>query len=109
MKIEIEIPDWCAERNIYVVAGIELAAYKNATESIFHIKTVRCNQCGECCKNLPLNNQMDLLSNGDCSSLVPDGEKLICRKGAYRGFNCCVSDPIMGKQIGTNCIIRYDV
>jgi len=28
MKIEIELPDWCDERHIYVVAVTELVAYK---------------------------------------------------------------------------------
>jgi len=69
MRIEIELPDWVDERHIYIMAGVELAAYKEAQETTWHVKTKRCVQCGRCCLNLP-KGQYILDENGDCINLI---------------------------------------
>jgi hypothetical protein len=108
MKINIEIPDWCDERNIYVMAGIELAAYKDFNEDKFHIKTSRCNQCGKCCVNLP-KGQYPLDENGDCIQLDKRYDDIKpCKLGAMRPFPCCEGDPVKGQWGKDFCSIRYD-
>jgi len=104
MKIEIEIPDWCDERNIYVLAGIELAAYKDFNEDVFHIKTSRCIQCGKCCRDLR-GKQYPLKENKDCLHLDEFGK---CSLGATRPLPCCEGDPVKGKWGRDFCSIRYD-
>ena len=107
MKIEITLPDWCDERDIVVLAGIELAAYKLATQNNFNIKQVRCNFCGECCKGHKPNSLPFINWEGTCIHLIADGEKQICGLGEYRSYACCSCDPIKGREKNTQCCITY--
>ena len=90
MKIEIEIPDWANERHIYVMAGIELAAFKLAHEKEFHVKTGRCSYCGKCCMNMKnRKNSFPMDENGTCSHLKDDGpDRKVCDLGVARPFSC---------------------
>lgn len=107
MKVELELPEWASERHIYVLAGIELAAYKNAESEDWYVKTVRCNSCGECCKNL-VPGQYPLKANKECLHLVPDGNKLICGLGVMRPLPCCEGDLEKNKENKDKvCCIRY--
>lgn len=74
-RIAVDLPDWADGRYIYVLAGIELAAYQRVGGPMM-VKTGRCSMCGKCCK--------------DCSELEPDGEKLVCGLALGRPFSCCV-------------------
>ena len=109
MKIEIEIPDWCAERHLYLMAGVELIAFKRMQESTWHVKTTRCNMCGLCCQNLK-GTQYVKDENGYCVNLIPDGGKIICRLGAMRPFPCIEGDPVKAEWPNAKefCSIRYD-
>jgi|OpeIllAssembly_1097287.scaffolds.fasta_scaffold342647_1 hypothetical protein len=108
MRIEIELPDWVDERHIYIMAGVELAAYKEAQETTWHVKTKRCVQCGRCCLNLP-KGQYILDENGDCINLIFDGkDKRLCKLGAMRPLPCCEGDPVKGNWGKDFCSIRYD-
>jgi hypothetical protein len=51
MTKEVKLPKWCTPRNIYVMAGIELAAYR-PYQGELQLKVGRCNMCGECCTGL---------------------------------------------------------
>lgn len=110
MKVEIEIPDWCAERHLFLMAGIELAAYKEAQEERWHVKSERCNRCGKCCQQISKDGQYPADENGDCANLIPDGDLLICALGAMRPLSCGEGDPVKSKWKGAKgfCCIRYD-
>jgi len=90
MKIEIEIPDWANERHIYVMAGIELAAYKLAHENEFHVKTGRCSACGACCMGMRSGSrEFPTDEKGTCINLINDGPtKKVCKLGVARPFSC---------------------
>jgi len=108
MKLEITLPDWCDERDIFVLAGIELAAYKHANESTFKVKENRCVQCGECCTGHKPNIMPCIDWTGTCIHLVPDGPgRRICSLGPYRGYNCCTGEPRKDRRKETNCPITY--
>ena len=51
MKIELEIPDWAFEKEIYIHSWTELVALRRE-DGKWYVKTNRCNMCGDCCKNL---------------------------------------------------------
>jgi hypothetical protein len=105
---EIVLGDWTHERNIYIVAGVELAAYKNFNENKLHVKTSRCVQCGKCCLNLP-KGQYSLDENNDCVHLDKSGTgKKPCTLSMMRPFPCITGDPIIGKWGKEFCSIRYD-
>jgi hypothetical protein len=108
MKVSLDLPDWCDVRDIYILAGIELAAYKLAKEDTFHVKIVRCDMCGKCCQNLVADGQYPVLENGDCANLIKDGERLVCKLGAMRPLPCCEGDPEKGGWNTGFCCIRYD-
>jgi len=74
-EIHVRLPDWCDSRHIYILAGIELAAYQHVGKPMM-VKTSRCSMCGECCN--------------ECKELRPDGDKLVCGLGLDRPFACCI-------------------
>ena len=76
-NIELELPKWTKDKHIYILAGIELAAYKYL-DDIWHVKTSRCSMCGKCCEKF------------GCEKLVKDGDKKICELGSDRPFSCCI-------------------
>ena len=86
MRIELELPEWTEERHIYVMAGIELVAYKYLNQP-WKVKTGRCNMCGKCCSSF--RNDSETIINGTCINLVNDGPKRICKLGVNRPWNCC--------------------
>ena len=100
VKIEITLPDWCDERDIVIMAGIEQVAYKHATESTFKIKQTRCNKCGECCKGFHTES-------GYCDHIVLDGNLKICGLGTDRSYACCIGDPVMDSDDPSVCCITY--
>ena len=107
MKVELTLPDWCDERDIVILAGIELAAYKHPSESVFKVKETRCNYCGECCLGQKPESLPFIDKEGNCIHLTQDGEKKICGIGVYRSYACCACDPIIGKEENTKCCITY--
>ena len=90
MKIEMELPDWVEGKHIYIMAGIELVAYKYLNQP-WKMKSSRCSMCGKCCEK-----------NG-CKYLINDGDKKICSLGSGRPFSCSV-----GITDLDNCTEKYD-
>lgn len=92
MKIELELPDWCEERNIYIMAGIELAAYRDA-DGKWHVKTGRCNMCGQCCTNFKVvyRKTFPPIVNLHCLYLERIGNDFRCALGINRPFKCSVA------------------
>lgn len=108
MKIEVELPEWCAERHIYIMAGIELAAWKPYGENVIYVKAERCNQCGICCKNLPPKYPLPKKENMDCQFLEKQGETFICSIAGHRPWTCAFADPVMTNGLlKDQCCIRY--
>lgn len=108
MKIEIEIPDWAAERDIYVMAGVEQLAFIPFNKNKIWIKTERCNFCGKCCSNLtPLAPFPQTKQKGVCDHLYLNE----CSLGYMRPWSCSVSDPHIGGKEDEKewCSIRYEV
>lgn len=109
--VSLTLPAWVSERDIYIIAGIELAAFKLAGEEKFHVKSSRCNECGECCENLPekATHYFPKNEDGSCSKLISDGpSKKICSIAGHRPIPCCASDPVMYGRGKDFCSIRYD-
>ncbi len=91
MKIEIKLPEWADERAIYIMAGIELVAFK-IPEKNWQIKTSRCNMCGKCCMNLRNTHPFPII-DGKCIHLKKEpgnNQKWRCGLGIHRPFGCCV-------------------
>lgn len=104
MKIELDLPDWCDERAIRVMAGIEMVAYKIPFEN-WMIKTGRCNMCGKCCMNL--TNHPFPLIDGICVHLKKrpgDNPEYECGLRIHRPFGCCVGIPTNISE----CTIKYE-
>jgi len=90
MKIELDLPEWTEERAIYIMAGVELAAYKVPFKK-WKVKVGRCNMCGKCC--MDLKNHAFPTIDGKCIHLKkrpgnnPEWE---CAFRISRPFGCCV-------------------
>ena len=80
MRIELDIPDWADERRILIVAGRELAAFKNPQDDFWRVKDNRCTHCGKCCK--------------DCEHLLKVVDGYDCTLG-YSVPLSCIKDPYM--------------
>jgi len=89
MKIILNLPDWVKEKHLYVLAGIELVAYKYKNEE-WKVKTSRCNMCGECCKGFSDKKTFPPKENGTCIYLKKSGDIYECGLGINRPFRCCV-------------------
>lgn len=93
MKIELELPDWADERTLFVMAGLEMVAFKEPNKP-WMIKTGRCSQCGRCCKRL--NDRFVFpVEDGRCVHLVkrPAENKYLCGLGFYRPIGCSTGRP----------------
>lgn len=91
-RIDVDLPDWCDERHIYVMAGMELAAYQRVGEPM-KVKVSRCSQCGKCCQKM------------GCEHLEPDGDKWRCGLAINRPFACCIS---VGSEVIGACTERFE-
>ncbi len=92
MKIEVEIPDWTEERTIYIMAGIELVAYREPGKK-WKIKAGRCNLCGKCCMNLGKRHPFPVI-DGRCIYLIRESKTTYeCGLRISRPFGCCVGIP----------------
>ena len=101
------LPKWARNKAkdnpTIILVGNELVAVKNPREN-WKLKKVRCNQCGECCMDIPANllpfgtNESP---SGKCNMLEKEGEKWLCRAGHMKPFSC-LFDPA-----DTDCCIRY--
>lgn len=107
MRIVLDLPDWVNERHIYVMAGIELAAYKLYGEDKFHIKTSRCSQCGECCMNLTQSAGVPIGQDGHCLHLIAIGSKNECDLRLYRPFGCSTGMQRKGEFDHPSCTVEY--
>ena len=76
MKIEIDLPEWTDERNIYILAGIE--PFMKRDMGKWMVKTKRCVKCGKCCEPTK------------CEHLVFIANEHLCDLGVDRPFNCCI-------------------
>ena len=81
MELTINIPDWAEDKNIYVLAGIELLAYKYVGHPMKE-KVSRCDQCGDCCRNF--KGDGSTWTDGTCNYLRDN----VCSLGVERPFSC---------------------
>jgi len=104
MRIELELPDWVVEGPLYVLAGIELAAYRGINKE-WKIKTERCHSCGTCCKSFNSakpSNSFPPTTKGVCNYLKDNK----CSFGFHRPFSCCIS---IGTSMYGECAEKYDI
>jgi hypothetical protein len=107
MKIVIELPEWCDERDIRVMAGIELAAYKLQADNFFHVKKVCCNNCGDCCRGLSERWLYGITENHECQYLKQDGDLWICSKLPFP-IDCFWGKQAKGLYGNKGCVVEYD-
>ena len=109
MQLTVDLPEWCDKCNIYIMAGMELAAYKVYGEDVIHVKTARCNQCGKCCMNLPQTFFFNRKEDGSCEFLKMSkkGNYGTCSLGMARPHICNVSRE--SKETRSYCSIEYEV
>jgi hypothetical protein len=109
LKIELNLPDWVDERHIYIMAGIEMVAYKLYGEDVIHIKTRRCSNCGECCMHLTPSARLPIGSDGHCSYLEDVGGGLMeCAMGVNRPFGCSIGMQRKGLFDHPSCTVEYN-
>lgn len=108
MRIELELPDWIAERRLTILAGVELVATKVPWEDFWKVKKTRCNRCGQCCMSFKPNSNVTpygVDDEGKCKALVKEpGEIWTCSVGTQRPYDC-LFDPIDESE----CCIEYDI
>ena len=97
MKIEIDIPDWAKEKNIFIFANQELIAYKICVSDKVKVKVSRCNGCSQCCESghpfkpeqiLSLESNLNFIDGVPCPLLGEEG----CLLGNNIPFSCARSD-----------------
>ena len=81
MKLEIDIPEWAEKKNLFVFAGMEMLAFRYVGQKI-HLKTSRCDKCGDCCRNI--KGDFPPQTDGVCDFL----KDTVCSLGTSRPFSC---------------------
>ena len=104
MRIELDLPDWVKERNIYIVSAlngdIELATYKELGEN-WKVKDIRCGRCGDCCtKWINSPNPKEPCEHWE----LKDG-KAYCKLDVGMPFNCVIG--ISKSPYITECVVTY--
>ena len=107
MKLVIELPDWAEERHIYVMAGIEMLAYKLYGEDVINIKAIRCIQCGKCCMDLKVGMGLPIDEKGTCIHLEKIGQVYECGLGVHRPYMCSIGLEQKGRKGSPDCAIEY--
>jgi hypothetical protein len=108
MRIEIDLPDWCDERHIYIFAGIELAAYRQYGENWIRVKTERCNRCGKCCQQEHWALEFNP-GRCECTFMEHLGDEHRCALGINRPFSCGTGDPMtIPEGPWEECTIRFE-
>ena len=90
MKVEIDINDKYAIRDIWVFAGMEPVARKYKHNGYWEIKVSECSRCGECCKQIRESHPLGT-ENG-CKHLLDQGSEYLCEMAYYRPFGCAVGE-----------------
>jgi hypothetical protein len=91
VKIDLDLPTVPDEAVLYVLARIELVAYKTI-EGKWHVKTSKCSMCGKCCYNRRDNDPFPTI-DGRCIYLQPlkgTKDKFVCSLGIHRPVACTV-------------------
>jgi hypothetical protein len=83
---------------LYVFEGNDCVAIKEPGHN-WKIKTVPCNNCGECCKRFLMDYDFPPIKKGVCTWLVEGG----CELGSHRPFKCAVATPG-----ASYCCVRYE-
>jgi len=102
--IEIEIPEWVKDNNIYIMAGMNLLAYRYRG-GLLMVKTQQCSMCGNCCMNLDEKHPFSDPQKA-CQYLekeVGDNQHWLCGLGAMRPHGCAVAHSTY-----KNCTVRYE-
>ena len=104
--INVTLPDWVDERDIFIVAGMEVVAIRRAYQKTINVKKDRCSQCGKCCMDVSKDHFAGVGSDGNCEYLSFDKLSNLyeCKIGPYKPFHCCVVD-----QIIPECTVTYEV
>jgi len=110
-KIIVDLPAWAEERLIYILAGVEMFAYKYPNQPLM-VKTQQCNMCGLCCMNLDATHFFEVV-DGKCEYLekeVGPNERWLCSLGVYRPHACCGGPDILHSQdnIPEYCSVVYE-
>jgi hypothetical protein len=99
-----ELYPFAKDNTLIILADTELLGFKTPRKE-WKFKQERCNQCGECCLDVPPNHTpYGADEEGKCNALVKEGEKRICTTGFMKPF-ACLADPLNIDEIG--CSIRY--
>lgn len=109
MRITVDLPDWCDERHIYIMAGVELVAYKWYGQDFVRVKKVRCTFCGDCCKGLNDLWPYGVDDAGTCIHLQEESAtgEFKCLLPAVPS-SCIMGSQEKGKYENTNCVVEYE-
>jgi hypothetical protein len=93
MIVKLEIPDSFSDQRLTLIAGNkECIATKNPWDNFWEVVTVRCDQCGNCCMGLWVQDKHRLAwpidDEGRCSQLQDDGDRHPCGAGFETPFRC---------------------
>jgi len=113
--IALTLPEWANGRNIYIMAGSEVVAKKlilpgsepdDPEYSPLLIKTVRCNNCGDCCQFLKKPEEWHLGTDewDYCNYLNEEDGKMLCTAPSFIRPWACVKG--QGEDYDS-CVIEF--
>ena len=108
VTINLKLPAWANKRKLWILAGQELIAYRGTQTKTWYVKTERCSNCGECCRDLTAGWRYGVVGKRNtCSRLIEDGPgRWICdnKKGPIP-FDCLKGN---GHDTNPNCTEKFE-
>ncbi len=103
MIIEIEIPDWANEHELFLFHGTELIGVMRQGHP-WAVKEDRCSRCGSCCEERHIKLMPLPVKREQCLYLrrLQDG-KTKCSWEEARPFCCCIGEP----KFEPNCNVSW--
>jgi len=97
VKVNLELPDWVDENELYIHSWTELVALKRPNGK-WYVKTGRCNMCGDCCRDVSINFPYRG-ENGTCIYLKDNK----CIMDLHKPFSCIMDFHDEPKLRPINC------
>jgi len=79
------------KRDVFIFAGIDIAARFFKNNGSWEVKTIDCSRCGTCCKKMT-GKSFPFSTPDGCKHLITSGNEYLCGLSYFRPNGCAVAE-----------------